>query len=461
MYKNIDIKLNLIFLFVLIQIILSMLFYFIKPYNFDVYEIILYKYSEILIFILIGIFAYKLNNYIFLFLLSLIFRLLYGYVHYKFFEYFQGFPMSMGASYDEHTYYIFAKEFHNLVTNNSIYDMSKYVNFPTNYMGYPYLLSFLMHIFGVSNYYHLILNPLLMILSGFIFFKLFNDFTMLPRKLIKIWLIIFLFAPNTIYFSILNVKDSLLMFAISISFYSAFSILYKKNILIKLIFIILFFLSVYMITFVRTPFIIFPFAILLFNMRKKYILAFILFIVLSLNVFFYKAMSFFRWEYILLVFSKFKKWQIMKHNLYLIWFLFIFSPLLIILPLPIIYPLPSSIDVNLTTEIWKIPINIEYIILFLVLVNFILNKDYKGFYYLTKKISYFKLIGLIFIVLLISNYLTYERHRLLLEILLYLPVSYLIYYKRINLKIFIFFIPLIFMLILYYTYLRGILKGVF
>ena len=463
-----------IILFIFFQLLLVIIFYFIQPYSFDIFMLMFEKHIEFLINILLIYvsfsFIYHKNFLILAVALSLFFKYIYGIYHFNLFDYYQGYPMSMGSSYDEYTYFTFSKDFSKMVWDYSIIDFSILEKFPLNYMGYPYLMSFVFNIFGVNNWYHIVLNPLLMTLSGIIFYKLFKESTKLDTVVIKIWLLLFIFLPSFNYFSVLNLKDSLLFFFLSISFYSSWKLFISK-IFFKLIYFLLLGMSIYVLYFIRVGFIILPILFFFFlNLNKIksffYMFIFVLIIIFPFMGFFSKVMVFFRWEYLMLIFSKLTKWTIVKKYSFLIPLIVIMSPLMILLPLPIIYPLSPSIDTHISTEIFKVPINLEYSILSVLLFYFLLNKKvWKSFLNDIGMFPYFKLLLIVFIMLVISNYLTYERHRLVLMLFIYLPiafVSYQIYLNRINLKNKIFFLLLVFeFLALYWTYTRGIVKGVF
>jgi hypothetical protein len=473
---------NILF-FIFSQLILVMFFYFLQPYPFEIFILIFEKHLEIflhilLIYIFLSIIKRK-NFLVLMVILSLLFKYLYGFYHYYLFNYFQGYPMSMGNSYDEHTYYIFAKDFSKLVWSYSIIDFSFIEKFPLNYMGYPYIMAFIYNIFGCSNWYHIIINPIFITLSGVIFYKLLKESTNLNISIIRIWLILFLFLPSFNYFSVLNLKDSLLFFILAISLYSSWKIFKSKEIF-RLFNAFLLGISTYFLYFIRAEFIILPILFLFFlvlnlkkiNIEKIKLLFYIvlagLIVLFYFNIFYTKVMNFFRWDFLMLVFSKIKKWTIIKKYPFLIPFTLLLSPFMILLPLPILYPLPPSINTNISSEIFKIPINLEYIFISLLLLFLILNKKIKKLF-ITEIVNlpYFKMLILVFIMLVISNYLTYERHRLILMLFLYLPTAYVIYqiyFKKIYIKSikYTFYILIIIdILTIYWTYLRGILKEVF
>jgi len=357
-----------------------------------------------------------------------------------------------------------------MVTTNSIEDMDRYFNFPINYMGYPYLMAWIYHFFGISNYYHIFINPILISTSGVIFYNLLKESTKFKEEVLKLWLILFLFFPSFNYFSILNLKDSLLFFILSLSFYSSWKVFICKTKFKQLLFLTLVIVSVYVLYYIRAPFVVLPILFLFFVSRSFKNLLFVLIIFPAFLKwaisFIEKVIPFFRWKYILLTFSKVQKWNIVKTVPSLIPFLIIFSPLLIAFPMPIIYPLSPSINTNISTEVFKIPINIEYSILFSFLSVLALRKDLRiEFQRSLGVFPYFKLVFIIFVMLVISNYITYERHRLILEMFLYLPLAFILYnhlfYGRAKVKmIFIILLGLNF-LSLYYTYLRGLLKEAF
>ncbi|WP_338393289.1 hypothetical protein [Fulvitalea axinellae] len=314
--------------------------------------------------------------------------------------------------------------------------MADLLDFPVNYLGYPYVMALLYRMFGVSTYWHVLVNPLVMslaVLCFYSFFKRVFSFTKSENRLLVACLI---FSANLMYFSGLNLKDSFLLFLVGLcfeimarSFFGKYKVRICFLLLPPLLLLMFFFRVQYAVLMV-----VFLLMFIFFTTKKKrggfnkkhllfwFCLPVVTFVVLGeFEVEF--ITHFFSPEFVSMQFERFSKWNLFKSvsPIQLMGAL-PFLPLVFLLPLPILADIPSSSgSMAYTTEVFKVPIDIELSVVYIV----VLLGGFRWFVYYRKKETFrkpqikifFCILLMVIISLLVTNYITYERHRLLLTVL--------------------------------------------
>ncbi len=419
------------FIYLLASFLYILAIYLLKI---DFTNIIFYKHLEYFVF-LSGFVAYyyvmKQNNkryfLILSFVISIIIKLSYGFWHYYLFGQIQDFPMSFGADKDEFEYYSFAKDFL-LAGGGSIFDMAEHENFPINYMGYPYLLYLVFNIFGVHTYLHIMLNSILMSLAIVVLYMFFIKVFRFTKNEQIIMMAMLVFSPTLTFFSITNVKDSLLLLELALAIYFMHGfVFFSKNIFSKLFFLAFSILFIYLIYFSRAQFSFLMFLyliIMVYYQSNKFVFfmffaAFVFYITTIIYNHYedYEVyLKFFSYEFLEMQFERMQEWSIFQNKLILM-VAPIVAPFAIFLPLPLkVHFESNSAIVNMNTELWLIPLDIELTFLYAVIVlNF---RNILKLLKSTPAMKAYKTFLIIFLIsLYITNYITYERHKLLLTMM--------------------------------------------
>jgi hypothetical protein len=398
----------------------------------DYMNIIFYKHLESFLFISCFIFFYHLINKIGIkyiipatLLISVLFKLLYGFWHHFLFDQIQDFPFSGGLSFfDEMKYYKFAKEFY-LSGGGTIFDMVDVVNFPLSYLGYPYILYLLYDVFGVNLYIHILLNTFFMSFATIVFYKLFIKLFNFSNDEKILLMGALLFSPALNLYAVQNLKDALLTLETGISIYAAYSFVYfSKTFISRVFYILLFFVSVYSIYFCRVQFSFLMFLyliIMIYYNANKYLFflffsIFVFYIATVLYEEYEKYFVYFSYDFLNMQFERMQKWSVFQNKLILM-IAPILAPFAIFLPLPLKVNFESnSAIMNMNSELWTIPLHIELTFLYVVIVL-----NFHNILKLLKSSAVmraYKTFLLVFVIsLYITNYITYERHKLLFTLM--------------------------------------------
>jgi len=359
------------------------------------------------------------------FFISIIFKLIYGIWHYFLFNQVQGFPFSGGDSFfDEMKYYQFAKDFY-LLGGGSIFEMADVVEFPLSYLGYPYILYILYDIFGVNLYIHVLLNTLLMSLAIIMFYHIFTRLFNFSKDEKIILMGILLFSPSLNLYAVENIKDALLTLELGITIYAAYSfVFFSKTFLFKILYLLLFFIGIYFIYFSRVQFSFLMFLyliIMIYSNSNKYLFfllfsIFIFFIATVLYEEYEKYFIYFSYDFLEMQFNRIQNWSIFQNKLILV-LVPLFAPFAIFLPLPLkVHFESNSAIMHMNSEIWSIPLHIELTFLYAVII---LNFSYILKLFKSNPIlKSYKIFLIVFLIsLYVTNYITYERHKLLLTLM--------------------------------------------
>lgn len=418
--------------FGVIYLLFSFLFIFlIGLFKLDFIGIIVYKHLEYFIFMSFLLLFYHLirkneskNFVIISFFISVFFKLFYGFWHYYLFDQIQGFPFSAGWNFDELKYYLFAKDF-TLSGGGSIFEMAEKEQFPLSYMGYPYVLFVLYKIFGINLYVHIILNSILMSFASIVFYMFFLKIFQFSKNEKIIMMGILIFSPILTLYAVLNLKDALLTLELGLVIYTMHNLVFfSKNIFNKIFYLLGTLILLYFIFFSRVQFSFLMglyLIIMIYYNSNKYLFVlffsiFLFFIISVLYENYEKYFIFFSYNFLEMQFERLNNWTIFQ-NKFLLMILPFLAPFAIFLPLPIkVHFESNSAVMNMNTELFYIPMDIELTFLYAVIILNLPN-----IFAILKSNNIMKayaIFSFIFLIsLYITNYITYEKHKLLFILL--------------------------------------------
>ena len=164
---------------------------------------------------------------------------------------------------DGYGYYIFGQK----LINSSVDDILLTIN----YLGYPYVLSWIFNFFGDNVIYALNINMFLLFINTHLIAKSSQIITQNKQVYYYAFIILLL---TSVYMAtgFMVLKDVFIVFAISISLYSSLNIFYKKNILISIAYLslALLIISLFRYTYLFAPILIF--FIINYSRRLSYLL---------------------------------------------------------------------------------------------------------------------------------------------------------------------------------------------
>lgn len=343
----------------------------------------------------------------------------------------QGGPFQWGWGPDDYTYHKASLYFANY-PNASLDDIYLF-GLSKNYFLYPYFVSFLYRFIYPHTLVARFANALLGSLTIIPFYYFIKNLRV-GNRIAKLATSFYIFSPSFIYFSSLELKDTLLIFICFILLYSVSAISKIRGIL-KFAFLtaIYFALSISLLYIRAQFFFLFGFFYLIFLFRrsifsKRSSLSFIsrLLVATIVGFLIYKqilpliihGMTRLTVPYISLEFTRYYKWNITS----------LFGSLTPIitsiggffLPFPTLVRLPYT-KANYPLDLLRIPLDLEifftsFITIFVVFSKRIIKDS---------NLKILLIMALILYVgLLISNFIIYERHRLLLTAFTFIFVAY-------------------------------------
>lgn len=172
-----------------------------------------------------------------IFIISFVIKVLFVYVFYFILEYFVGMPFLTRK--DDYQYYLSSSKIAEQWSVNGMYLVDN-VMFSTGfYSGYPNLSAFLIYIFnGDPIIIPRIGNAFFSALTVILFYKITKLFS--REKEARLVAVIFMFSPIFITYSSLQLKDTVLLFLVSVIIYFLSKILLHKINIVSLSLLILF-----------------------------------------------------------------------------------------------------------------------------------------------------------------------------------------------------------------------------
>jgi len=342
--------------------------------------------------------------------------------------------------------------------------------FPVDYSLYPFLVALIYKYLIPHTLVARGVNVVINSITVGIFYLFVKNVTQ-EERIPKLATLFFCFSPSFIFFSSLQLKDAMLV-GISFSLLLICSKIWKEKNIIKLgILSILYFAISYSFFYIRVQFfflfLLFYLLSLIYNFKIFFLNHFNLVCTLVVvGILMFKGVSLIsqiptealwklKLDFILMEFARFEKWRTMEK-------LGILLPIVtaglgLILPLPLLIRLPHP-SAPYCPELIKLPLALEIFftapILVLGVYQLIKKKEKKG---LMKTLVF---LIIIYGGLVVTNFITYERHRLLFTGLSFLFIAYKIVKGGLNFNLLFWVYFLQGVITFGYNFMRGGAHGV-